>query len=250
MQVFDPGDTFLLHEQVSEYTRLLSQLLRVSKPLGIENREVHEVLFSLFGETLCYRDELDQYLVARDGIDARSILNSASLDVYEELFDFLACDLSPSTLAICDMNEIPSEIPLVSKPACIKLISFSLRAFGSGEELAVKCQSWFRLRNLYFPYLDDEYLRQLYYKESIRSSKGFSRVWTFEEDYHVVTECERFGLNLHSFNSIFIILGETRTLDEIYLRTNMFFYPPKVKRNIKVIKDDHSEWSVDDTLLV
>lgn len=256
MQIFEPGDSQILHSQVGEYLRLLSELLlnSASNP-GCSS--IHDRLFAMYGEALCYRDELDGYL----GSQESAMLNCEALTKYSAVFDSLRSNSG-------GLLPVDRSSGTILSNSALGLISHCLRTFGAGAEMPGpnKLCSWQRLQTAYFPTFGVETLRELYYRgmsdltEYSPPSECFPRPWTLDEDYILVTEAEGFGINIHSLQSAFTGLGETRSLDEIRARLLTYFDIP-VRRSKKTEKckemkeeppdmgNDSSEWSMDDSLL-
>lgn len=258
MQIFGPDDTQTLHLQVSEYTRLLSRLVRNAKACECTPKRLFESLFFLLGESLCYRDELDEYLEERDQGSSKSILNCQSLESYQDLYDELSAGVH-SVLAVSSHDTSLRDDGAQFSNSVGNLLSFGIRTFGSGQESSNRSECWSKMCLAYFGSdCDPVELFSKYYSSLVCDVSAPDTPWTLDEDYTVVSESERFGPTIHAVHSIFIALGEMRTFDEIQRRVCIYFpMKPRARRRKTRKKQEEScdvvslssGWSCDDELL-
>ena len=245
------------------YTDLLECLVRETKPPKGKRSELHEYYFKLFAELLCLRDEDTEFL--KNGSDGSkiSILDTPALRNYESLYAYLASETEFPTRMVKPSDDEP--IRLCENT--VRLCRRGLHSFGTrnvrGED--IEPLAWLEITKRYIPCVDPVELRQAYYKYISSRDEVPLRLperWSLEEDYAVFDNVSRFGRGELGVRSIYSVLGERRSYDEIVERIHVI-YPNKTRTyNTKKRKHfDHvesftpslsprSDWSIDDSLLL
>lgn len=256
-----------IRDHFAEYADILAEILVESKDLGSES-EVHQRLFRMYGESLCYRDELDAYVSSKSCESSQSLLHCEALDDYRSVFKLLE---SPSSLSSPGRpRDDPHSAPTLPMSASLNLlISRYLRMFGKVSCTGAPSEkhTWVRIQSALFPDLSPESLRVSYYKYQrehmeVSSDVVLPRRWTFDEDSVLVSCIETCGRGDLGIHHTYLALHERRSHDEIVARVGMYF--PRPKKEYKKSKGNTSSgfvttrapsesgndsWGQDDALL-
>ena len=243
MKILNPTLKDQIELLFSEYIDVLSELI-VSSKIGSEDFRFN--MIELFTECLCYRDELDEYLSNFQGKSVKCIMNCRGLDNYTQLYENLNSGCSRSVPFGLTLRTPQA---LVLSPSALEVIREGLRTFGSNDE------GWSNLQRTFFPGTEPLALRQVFLASS--SSRSDGQRWTWDEDFELVSQLERFGFSFRCIHETYLRLSETRSVDEIQTRLLTLRESPYRRKRPKVKKQDDfkveldapSPWSVDDTLL-
>ncbi len=243
-----------IRDQFAEYAEMLVEMLKDSKDLGPES-EIHKTLFGLYGESLCYRDELDAYVSSKCEQPSRSLLHCESLDNYDSVFAYLA--LPPTVSPDKCLEDGDGSLPGITMSAsCYELLRRYLRMFGKLSCTGSNCetQSWTAIASALFPDIHSDSLRRSYYKyqnmmhKEHHFSEEIPRRWTFDEDFSLVSCIETHGRGDRGIHETYLALKGSRSHDDIVLRVGEYFARLKREYKNRKVKKHHS--SVDDTTRV